>query len=205
MLFDETYREPARLRDGTEVVIRTVRPEDKALLRDGFERLSPEGRYLRFHGVKTELTDAELRYLTEVDGVRHVAVGAVRIDGDGEHGLGIGRLVQLSHEPGVAEAAITVLDEVQGKGLGTLLFQRLIAAAAERGVERIRCLVLGSNHAMQEMLRGLATDSVVRVESGVVTIDIPLRDRGLYELLKLAAKKIIELRGPDADDPRPAG
>ena len=188
----------AHLRDGTEVVLRAVRPDDKALLRDGFERLSPESRYLRFHGVKTELSDAELRYLTEVDGVRHWALGAL-VDG---RGAGIARLVQLDGEPGVAEAAITVSDDMQGRGLGTLLFQQLMAAAAERGVRKIRCLVLGSNHAMQDLLKHVGGDDAhAHVEAGVVTVDIDLP--AAYEVLRLAAAGTLSYARGDGDPPPP--
>jgi len=170
------------------VVLRTVRADDKERLLDGFHRLSPESRYLRFHGVKTDLTDAELRYLTEVDGVRHVAIGALR----GDEGVGIARLIQLDGEAGVAEAAVTVLDEMQGKGLGTLLLQRLIAAADERGIARVRCLVLGSNQAMQDLLTRVAGgESHVTVTGGVVTVEIALD--GLHELLRLAAQRVLTL------------
>jgi GNAT superfamily N-acetyltransferase len=187
-------------------MLRFVRGDDKDLLRAGFERLSPESRYLRFHGVKTELTEAELRYLTELDGVRHFAIGAIVDDA----GLGIARMVQLDAEPGVAEAAITVLDEMQGKGLGSLLFRRLVAAAAERGIRKVRCLVLGSNTSMQDLLLRLgAGDTKVTVEQGVVTVEIELpevrvdapaedapRNSGLYRLLRLAAERVLEISRP---------
>jgi len=202
----EGWRERATLRDGTEVLLRPVRADDKALLREGFEKLSEHTRYLRFHGVKNELSDAEVRYLTELDGVRHFAIGAARIDADGNEleGLGIARMVQLDAEPGVAEAAITVADEAQGQGLGTLLFTRLVSAAAERGVTQIRSYVLGSNTAMAELMKRLApamgADAKVTVDAGVMTIEIPLpaaerpRESSLYALLRLAAKRILELR-----------
>jgi GNAT superfamily N-acetyltransferase len=190
------------------VVLRTVRSSDKELLREGFQRLSPQSRYLRFHGVKTELSDGELRYLTEVDGVRHFALGAIQVGPDGEHGVGVARLVQLPAEPGVADAAITVIDELQGKGLGTLLFQRLVAAAAERGIERVRAAVLGSNQAMQELVHKLAGDARSTIESGVITVEIGLpqvradapaeeapRDSGLYQLLRLAARRVLSYAG----------
>ena len=198
-MIDPSYREVVRLRDGSEVVLRTIRPDDRERLRAGFHRLSPQSRYLRFHGVKTELTDAELTYLTEVDGIHHLAIGAVReVDGE-EEGVGIARLVELPGEPGVAEAAITVLDEMQGKGLGTELFQRLIAAGAERGVRRVRALVLGSNQGMQDLLRQIAGDHRTTVDSGVVTVEIDLptaapHESGLYELLRMAARRLLELR-----------
>jgi GNAT superfamily N-acetyltransferase len=198
-MIDESYREVVRLRDGSEVVLRTIRPDDKERLRAGFHRLSPQSRYLRFHGVKTELSDAELAYLTEVDGVNHLAIGAVReVDGE-EEGVGIARVIALPAEPGVAEAAITVLDEMQGKGLGTELFQRLITAAGDRGIRRVRALVLGSNQGMQDLLRQIAGDARTTVEAGVVTVEIDLptaapRESGLYELLRLAARRLLELR-----------
>ena len=77
MHFDADYCEHARLRDGREVVLRLIRPDDKELLRRGFLAMSPESRYRRFFTIKHELSDDELRYLTEIDGVRHFALGAV--------------------------------------------------------------------------------------------------------------------------------
>ena len=76
--FDEHYREEIRLADGLTATIRCLRPEDRGLLEEGFRRLSPESRYLRFFAAKERLNDAELRYLTEIDGAMHFAIGAVR-------------------------------------------------------------------------------------------------------------------------------
>ncbi len=194
MRFGADYREVATLRDGASVVLRPIRPDDKDLLARGFARLSPQSRYLRFFTPKACLTDDELRYLTEVDGDRHFAIGAATLDGS--EGLGVARFIRLEHEPGVAEAAIAVIDDMHGKGLGSLLFERLVAAAAERGVERVRCHVLGSNTSMQEFLRAFAPVHSTTVDSGVVTVDMPLRDRGMYELLRQAAAGAITLKHP---------
>src|SRR5689334_9186419 len=125
--FSLDYLERAALRDGTQVVLRLVGPDDKELLRAGFERLSPESRYARFLAPKTSLSDDELRYLCEIDHESHFAIGALR---DGEAGsttpvgLGIARFIRLSDPPDTAEAAITVADDVQHQGLGKLLFLR---------------------------------------------------------------------------------
>jgi len=198
--FDLDYREPALLRDGTPVVLRLVRPDDKALLARGFARMSPHSRYLRFFTPKSALTDDELRYLTEVDHVRHLALGATTADD--QDGLGVARFIQLAHEPGIAEAAIAVVDEMHGKGLGSLLFDRLVAAARERGVARVRCDVLGSNTAMQDFLRAASPVHTTTVESGVVTVELPVpppddaRDSGMYELLRHAARGALTTRVP---------
>jgi GNAT superfamily N-acetyltransferase len=205
MFFDDEYREPAALRDGRAVVLRLIRPEDKERLRLGFDGLSPESRYRRFFAVKTELSADELRYLTEVDGSNHFAIGAVGATDDA--GLGVARFIRIADEPGVAEAAIAVADGAQGQGLGSLLFQRLIAAAAERGVARFRCEMLGTNAGMAELLRSLAPISSVEVASGVVCMEFalpvigpensastPPRESSLFRLLTLVGSGALEWR-----------
>jgi len=178
--FSSDYVERASLRDGTPIVLRLLAPEDAALLRRGFDALSPESRYARFLVPKQRLSDDELRYLTDVDHETHFALGAVREDGDGRGnpiGLGIARFIRLPDRPGeppTAEAAIAVADEVHGQGLGKLLFLRLCAAAAERGIERFRCEVLCSNASMQALVGSLAMDTHHHVEAGVTTIDFAL-------------------------------
>lgn len=206
MYFGPGYAEHLTLRDGTPCVLRPIQPEDKELLYRGFLRLSPESRYRRFFAVKNDLSDRELRYLTEVDGVHHFALGAV--SPDGSEGLGVARFIQLAGEPGIAEAAIAVADEHQGKGLGSLLFQRLVAAARERGVVRFRCEMLCSNQGMADLVRALAPDASVQVSAGVSCmefalpllgpehpVDEPPRETGLYRLFGMVAKGAIEWTG----------
>ena len=163
--------EHATLRDGTEVLLRLVTADDKERLREGFERLSPESRYARFFAAKSRLTDDELEYLCNVDQQNHVAIGVVRI-ADGL-GLAIARFVRLD-DTNVAEAAIAVADEAQGMGLGRLLFERLVTAATERGIERFRCEVLGVNASMKQLVDAIASEHKTEVRSGVMSIDFEL-------------------------------
>ena len=174
--FTPDYLERAKLRDGTAITVRLLRAEDGPLLRAGFERLSPTSRYRRFFRTKTELTDAELSYLTHVDGEDHLAVGATRELEDGAiEPLGIARFVRLSEEPSVAEAAIAVIDPMHGKGLGKLLLHRLAQAARERGIERFRCSVLAENDAMQELFRELDPElHVTELEPELRELDLAL-------------------------------
>jgi GNAT superfamily N-acetyltransferase len=153
--FDERYREDAELRDGTSVQLRLVRPADRELLRRGFNSLSTESRYLRFMGTKAKLTEAELEALTTLDGVDRFAIGALRREpgGVGE-GLGVARFVRLPGNPEIAEAAVTVADSVQGRGLGSLLLRRLAAAAREREIRFFRGDVLACNEPMRRLLAG---------------------------------------------------
>jgi GNAT superfamily N-acetyltransferase len=209
--FGADYVEHASLRDGSPIRMRLVAPEDAELVRRGFEKLSPESRYARFLVPKQRLTDDELRYLTDIDQETHFALGAMREDGDGHGepvGLGIARFIRLPDrdgEPITAEAAIAVTDDVQGQGLGKLLFMRLCAAAAERGIERFRCEVLCMNAQMRSLIDTIAPEISVAVESGVTTIDFtlpqvapdapptaPAPPGGMYRLFRAAAENAVD-------------
>lgn len=206
--FNADYVEHATLKDGTPVVLRLLRPEDKETLRTGFERLSPESRYTRFFAAKQTLNDDELRYLTEIDQETHFAIGAV-LDRPASAGppvgLGVARFISFGDAEHTAEAAVAVSDEMQGRGLGKLLFMRLCAAATERGVERFRCEVLGTNASMKHLIDHVTPERRVEVGSGVMSIVFlvppvastapitePPPPTGMYGLLKAAAQNTIE-------------
>ena len=155
--YGESYEETVQLSDGQRILLRPVRPADKQMLLDGFEHLSPESRYARFMAPKSTLTERELRYLTEVDGIDHFAIGAIR-----KHlvskpeGVGSARFVRLSDQPDTAEPAVTVLDDFHGKGLGAILLQRLIEAAWERDVRWFCTELLADNTASRRMIESLS-------------------------------------------------
>jgi GNAT superfamily N-acetyltransferase len=109
-----------------ELVIRPITPHDKQALIDGFERLSETSRYRRFLSPHGRLSDAELRYFTEVDHHHHEAL--VAIDPRTQQGVGIGRYIRSKQDPTAAELAIAVVDEWQRMGVGT----RLATALADR-------------------------------------------------------------------------
>ncbi len=206
--FTADYGERAVLRDGTAVRLRLVAPEDKPILLAGFQRMSPASRYARFLGPKDTLSQDELRYLTELDQEHHFALGAVTEDGDGQGepvGLGVARFIRLGEPPATAEAAVAVVDELHGRGLGKLLFLRLCAAAAERGIERFRCEVLGSNTGMRALIEDISPDHRIEVESGVMSIDMalphvdpaepaagPPPQGPMYRLFRAAAENAVE-------------
>jgi len=203
--FTRDYLEHAVLRNGAKVLIRLLRPEDKELLRAGFDRLSPASRYTRFLAPKTQLSTEELHYLCDVDQEDHVAIGAVSDDGGPPVGLGIARFIRLADQPDTAEAAVAVIDEVHQQGLGRLLLLRLVAAAAERGIVRFRSEILGTNAAMMAMLDQLAPERSVETRTGVVSVEIALPNvppdqpptgeplhSPLYRLFRAAAENAVE-------------
>ncbi|MBW2523256.1 MAG: N-acetyltransferase [Deltaproteobacteria bacterium] len=206
--FHDSYDETLELRDGSKVRLRLVRPTDKALLLEGFKRMSSESRFLRFFGHKSGLTTRELTYLTELDGERHFALGAAEVAADGtETGVGIARFVRLPDEDAVAEPALAVVDDWQGRGLGREMLIRLSAAARERGVERFRCFVLADNPAMLHVIRDLDPAALSGEEQGLVLVDLELpqrpwdpearrrpRGRALHGFLAMAAEGLLRLR-----------
>ncbi|WP_205696931.1 GNAT family N-acetyltransferase [Conexibacter sp. SYSU D00693] len=130
--------------------LRDIRPDDKPALQRLHARLSPETRYRRFHGVKGDLTRGDLRYLTEVDGRRHIAL--VAEDEAGElHG--VARAV--GDQGGVeAELAIVVADDVQADGLGTALMRSLLERCDREGLRRITFEVQADNHRALRFFQG---------------------------------------------------
>lgn len=166
------FREEHVLRDGTKLVLRHIEPGDADELVRGFEQLSAESRFFRFfHGV-ARLSPEQLKYLTDVDGVDHVAIVAVTED---EKGVGVARFIRDKADPTVAEAAITVIDAMQGKGVGSLLAAAIARAARERGIERFRGEILAANQRMRELL-GAAGARVSDVGGGEARFEVELSD-----------------------------
>ena len=166
-----TPGQPVVLRDGSEVLIRPVRPADADLLAEGFERLSPESRRLRFLTAKDALRPDELRYLTDVDHHDHEAIGA--LDPATGQGAGIARYIRDSKDPRTAEIAVTILDGWQGRGLGTELVARLAEHARAEGIDRFVALTAGGNVAMGLLLRRMGGTVLAR-EFGTIEYELDL-------------------------------
>ncbi|MDT0632845.1 hypothetical protein [Rubrivirga litoralis] len=160
------------LDDGRPVALRPVVPEDRERLAQGFAELSEESRRLRFLGSVSTLSDAALRYLTEVDHVDHVAWGALDLTDPDAPGFGVGRWIRLQSEPDVAEFSVTVLDTAQGLGVGKLLLAVLAVAAEPLGVRTLRGLVGRENDRMTTWLRRLG--ATTRSDGQDLVMDVPV-------------------------------
>jgi len=160
-----------RLRDGSEVLIRQVQSADAPVLADGFARLSATSRQMRFLTPKKELSPAELRYFTGIDHHDHEALGAVdHADG---RGVGVARYVRSADDPQAADIAVTIVDEWQGRGLGTELVTQLSERAREEGIRRFTALVAADNVAVAGLL-GRFGALLLRRESATLRYEIPL-------------------------------
>jgi RimJ/RimL family protein N-acetyltransferase len=159
------------LRDGSRLLIRPVHSADAPLLADGFARLSDRSRRMRFMTTKIALSPAELRYFTDVDHHDHEALGALSC-ADGL-GVGIARYVRDAEDPQAAEVAVTIVDDWQGRGLGTELMAQLSDRARREGIRRFTALVNADNTAVEALLRKMSAELIGR-ESSTMQYAIPL-------------------------------
>jgi GNAT superfamily N-acetyltransferase len=157
------------LRDGSAVDVRPIASDDRRLLVDAFERLSPESRYRRFFSPVTRLSDRQLDYLTDVDHHDHEAL--VAIDPGTEDAVAVARYVRT--RPEVAEPAIVVADDWQGRGLARLLLDALADRAREEGIGSFVAPVLAENRAAIRLFEQLG-DATVRHDGIEVELTIPL-------------------------------
>jgi GNAT superfamily N-acetyltransferase len=164
--------EVVTLRDGADVLVRPVRPEDKPLFVRGFEHFGRQSRYLRFLGMKQRLTTDDLAFFTEIDQRDHDAIGA--LDPATGDGLGVARAVRVPDRPAVAEAAVAVIDEWQGRGLGGVLLRRLTARASEHGIRCFTATLFINNRSMLHLFERLGPVHVRATHAGSMQIDIEL-------------------------------
>jgi len=163
--------ETVTLRDGTEVSIRAIVPEDAPLLQELVRRLSPESIFLRFLTRLKELGQTQAERLANVDYQSQMALVATL----GRDIIGVARYALSTDQgPGMAEAAVVVQDEYQNQGLGTLLLMRLSGFARDHGVEAFVASIHPSNERIMRFIRksGMRTES--RIAAGLWEIRVYL-------------------------------
>lgn len=139
------------LPDGTQILIRPIEATDKLRLSVALGRLSQETIHRRFLAAKPRLSTAELRYLTEIDGHDHIALVAT-LPEDPESIVAVARCVRLPDAPDTAEFAIVVGDQLQGRGVGSLLARELALAARSAGIRRFSATMAEENVAIRRLI-----------------------------------------------------
>lgn len=180
------------LADGTRVLVRPLVPEDRAELVARYGTLSPRSRRLRFVSAPAHLSERLLAHLLDVDYVDRHALVATLVDEPGRPSIGVARYLRNRDDPTVADAAVTVIDEYQGRGIGTLLLTSLVAAAMTNGIEVFTADILWDNSELLDALRAVGA-RVVAGEPGMaaVRVDLPpdparLRGSPLYGVMRIA-------------------
>ena len=142
---------PLVLADGRRLRIRPIERHDRDRLKRLFVRLSPESRYRRYLSPKPVLSERELDHLLNIDHVHHEALAAVD-ETDGSF-VAVARYVQLPDQPGVADVAIEVADDLHRNGIGTALAIHTLQRARANGFTRLTALTLHDNAPARALLR----------------------------------------------------
>jgi protein lysine acetyltransferase len=149
---------------------------------------SPLTRYRRFMSAKPYLSSADAMYLAAVDGSDHYALVATFTPGPGKEEaiIAVARFVRSPVSPRVAEFAIVVGDDWQGRGVGRELLGRLADAAVTRGVGRFEASMLADNVAIQRLVGRVAAGRMRRVRQGntfEVQFGLPTRVRDVPAMI----------------------
>jgi RimJ/RimL family protein N-acetyltransferase len=138
-----------RLRDGSGIEIRAIRPADHQEMLEAIGRTSVESLQRRFFVPKLHFSEKELDFFINVDFKDHVALVAELNENGRRVIVGGGRYIKV--QPGQAEMAFTVIDPYQGKGIGSVLMRHLIAIARDGGLKELIAEVLPENAPMLKL------------------------------------------------------
>jgi acetyltransferase len=145
---------PVQLSDGTNIVIRPIRPEDAEIEQAFIRGLSAESRYFRFMSSISELSLEMLVRFTQIDYHNEMALIAVWPSEEGEEEIGVVRYM-TNVDKRTCEFALVVADHWQGKGIARLLMRNLIEIARDRGLEVMEGQVLSNNFRMLDLMTRL--------------------------------------------------
>lgn len=157
------------LKDGTELRLRPIRPEDAPRLIDFYSRLSRHTAYQRFFTVMKRLPPDWARLFATVDYRRRLALVAERGPAPAPELVGVGRY-EPTEDLDTVEVAFVVQDGLQGQGLGAILLGHLLDAAEARGIRRFRAYVLADNRRMLDLLTRFTDIRERQLDAGVVTL-----------------------------------
>jgi acetyltransferase len=171
--------ERVKLRDGTEISLRPVRPEDEPAHSQFISQLSPEDSHFRFFHYVRSMPHSELARLTQIDYDREMAFVATRRSPGGEpETIGVVRTV-ADPDNDTAEFSIVVRSDLKRQGLGTRLLRKAVDYCRSRGTRLLAGDVLAGNTSMLELARRFEGFKVTDTdEEGIVRITYPLRPEG---------------------------
>lgn len=177
MLDAENYQFEEKLKDGRIVTLRAARPDDGPRIRRAFMTLDRDTIHSRFFGVKKEVSDTELRRITDMDFDRNVSLLVTLPSGDDEIVIGGASYFSTDAAPPEksAEVAFTVVKEFQGQGVAGMLMRRLVGIARERGLTRLEADVLDYNRGMLGVFNASALPMTMRHDGNVIHLAMSLR------------------------------
>ena len=161
------------LSDGTNVLLRPIKPEDEPLEHELLSTLSEATMRARFFSIIKDISHEMLVRYCNIDYDREMAIVAEVRDGGKRKLIGIGRLI-IDREFKSGEFAVLVHDDYQSKGLGPKLVDVLIGVAEEKGLERIYGEVLTENEQMIAVCKKLGF-TIEMADEETTTVNLVLR------------------------------
>ena len=166
------YAATERLRNGSELQVRALRPDDRAEMLAAVGRFSKQTLYRRFFAPKRSFSEREIEFFLNVDFTSHVALVAVLSEGGRQVIVGGARYVVS--QPGCAEVAFAIDDPHQKLGIATHLIRHLIEIARANGLEAFIAEVLPENTPMLKIFERCGLALTTRRERGVVHVRLAL-------------------------------
>ncbi len=162
------------LRNGMEVCIRALHPDDGERMAEAFRNLDPESIYTRFFSLKSDLSDADYRLIREMDFDNRVALIVTRTVADREVVIASSSYSRCGYD--MAEVAFIVEEDFHGLGIARRLLTHLGRIAGERGISRFIAEVLVSNAAMLKVFSTVGWPMKKRIADGTVHVTLSLND-----------------------------
>jgi len=153
------------LPDHTRVRLRPLLPFEEPPVRELFQHLSSQTRYLRFLSPLRELPESLLRQIVAVDCLRHLELVAEHEVDTGVETIGLGGFAAVDGES--VEVGLVVRDDWQGRRLGSELAARILDAAEARGFHRFIAHVAAGNTAIGKIIRNVGEIVAARASFGV--------------------------------------
>ena len=188
------------LRDGRTVLLRPARSEDQGVVEDYLVGLSDESRRMRYWSTSIDVTDLAARAVRP-EYPDHLTLLAMT-GSDVGHVVGGAQFIRGS--PKRAELSVSVSDELQGTGLGSLLVGSLVEAAYEAGIETLEAFVLPENHRMIDVFRESGFPVSIHAKPGSVSVEIataPTEEAATHfeeRAAEAAASAVRTVLAPDA-------
>ena len=166
------------LRQGLTLRLRPPTRDDADAVTEFLKHLSADSLFMRFHG-GVAVAPSLVNPVLDPDWVERGALVGVTGERAKESVVALGNYVRL-HDPGVAEVAFAVADELQGQGVGTRLLEQLAELAAALGIERFVAEVLPDNRAMLRVFEDAGFVQTRTLEGGVVEVSLSIEPTSSY-------------------------
>lgn len=181
LFFNPDFKYDLDWKSQFKIRIGPVLPANKEQISRSIRDLSAESIRNRFMGSKKEFSPAELENLSNLDGWNHYAIGVEEREKP-KRGIAIVRLVRSTLDPVEAEIAITIIDEYQAIGLGTLLMRLIVLAASERDIDRLSFTFLPQNEGILKLIHKIGPTRPAGAAKDYVQLFMDLKDVDLEKI-----------------------